>query len=58
MLTIALWAMKPFRPAGIFKSRFALWLVAILGEEFIQAHAWLQLNLAHLHGVPPMFEIL
>jgi hypothetical protein len=58
MLTLTLRAPKSFRPAGILKGCFALLLIAILGEEFIQAHTWLQLNFAHLHGVPPMFEIL
>ena len=57
VFTVALWTPKTFRPASILKSSFALLLVAILGEELIEAHTWLQLNLTHLHDVPPIFEI-
>jgi hypothetical protein len=41
VLTAALWTPKTFRPASILKSCFALLLIAILGKELIQAHAWL-----------------
>ena len=57
MFIATLWAPKPFGPAGILKGCFALFLSAILGEELIQAHAWLHLDPIHLHGKPPIFGI-
>jgi hypothetical protein len=41
VFTVALWTPETFRPASILKSCFALLLIAILGKELIQAHAWL-----------------
>jgi hypothetical protein len=48
--TVALWTPEPFWPASILKDCFALLLNAILGEELIQAHAFLELDSVHLHG--------
>ena len=38
-------------PASRLNGRFTLLLVAVLGEEFVQAHARLKLKAIHLHGV-------
>jgi hypothetical protein len=53
-VAVALWTMKPFWPAGIFNGCFTLLLLAISGEEFVQAHAWLKLDPILLHGIPPL----
>jgi hypothetical protein len=53
-ITVALWTTKPFGPAGILKGYFTLLLLAISGEELIQAHARLKLYPILLHGAPPL----
>jgi hypothetical protein len=50
---VALWTAESFWPSSILKGCFALLFNAILGEELIQAHAFLKLDLVHLHGWPP-----
>jgi hypothetical protein len=46
----ALWTLESFWPASILKGCFALLFNAIPSEELIQAHAFLKLDLVHLHG--------